>query len=1202
MIHAILRFALLAINVLDSFKILKPPKARKGNAEPSPSAFARRKRDMKGMLCVWVVCACWMYLEGICDRTVVYLMPFYNEIKTMSLLFLIFTRSSGAEPILMKVLRPTIRPYIKQIDSILDLMGMLAAFAWELASLPVLAIRQRWKEFAALAAEVAAQQEEHEKEERSDVQVRRSRRITVFSFWRDPNDRSSILTDGDAAPEPPAEPDQSPQDSSPSLSPSPSPPHLPPESSTKVESPPAAAAPAGPSPAERVRPIQNGANNEKQSPRRPAAPPRSNTGSTNAGGPPPFIPPMTIDASRYPPSRSRSLKSTQPNVAPAPQPRGLNNPAIPKQVREGMVNIQAAVHQRRRYMRYGEGDSAGNSGSPSETSTTRVPKEQKNTSMPPPPAPVLASRTNTTDTLPKVAPALGLSYVPAPDPNTPEYYQARHPEKAPGTSHSTYQHTSYPPPNPNQNQAPLLRPGSHDTRQRGPSPLGFVPAPPAEAPRYPPSAQPAQPNAQPHDPTTVQASPANQALYYFPFQPPAEPNPSKENLVDIDIDAMFSSIGSPRGRNNADGAESTHTFVPQEPLGNPVSTRPRPAPLQSTSQVPFPNVRVSSSEDPNTPSDTFDPPTPPSNYLGGPPTGTRQILGSVQTPMAPGGYSWLEQVARRLESPHDDDELGPDDSISVRDMASTNPRVQSLLASALLGGADTRPSTVYDFDLLKKQMEAEAKAETEAFLGSKVTPGASRPSSNGHTAQPGQPKTPPRKPKTPPSAEARSPAPFPGYFPATPGSGKRGVESGVAQAQPPKVSPAVPESPTPNKDKGKRRAQDTNISTVKPKVNTDTRPAEVPVSTTVEPVSKTKQPQPEVTQSRTGESSQPTSARRTHGRRQSEEVARLKDVIEKALGGRTPIQMMPDPSTSPIRQQPPTSAHTRTISAGQAAAPTPAYPPKAEPAPAKGQPVAARRSRPQPPPTSFNFGSVAPPAGPSGALGQTVTESTSVPLAEAVRGPRPPTTGSTRTYGKSRTLSETRPVPAGFVPDTGVAQAAPQHHRHASTGHRGATGPILPQELESGFTASGSSEGGRIAADHGRIRRMGSTVSQKRGIGQVAPTEERDPYGIRMVEIDTDSASEASSASSKRRRMAPIPDSGRYNSTTSKTRAINDLGRRIAAADPPKSRSASSSSGAGNTAQPMRRPAEPSRRTASRDVAATAEPARTTRRPTRPMS
>lgn len=55
MIHALLRLTLLAVNVLDTFKILRPPKPRKGGTEPSARALAVRKRGMKGILCVWIV-------------------------------------------------------------------------------------------------------------------------------------------------------------------------------------------------------------------------------------------------------------------------------------------------------------------------------------------------------------------------------------------------------------------------------------------------------------------------------------------------------------------------------------------------------------------------------------------------------------------------------------------------------------------------------------------------------------------------------------------------------------------------------------------------------------------------------------------------------------------------------------------------------------------------------------------------------------------------------------------------------------------------------------------------------------------------------------------------------------------------------------------------------------------------------------------
>lgn len=55
MLHALLRLALLCVNVLDTFKIVKAPKVRKGQTAPSVRALLARKRDMKGMMCVWIV-------------------------------------------------------------------------------------------------------------------------------------------------------------------------------------------------------------------------------------------------------------------------------------------------------------------------------------------------------------------------------------------------------------------------------------------------------------------------------------------------------------------------------------------------------------------------------------------------------------------------------------------------------------------------------------------------------------------------------------------------------------------------------------------------------------------------------------------------------------------------------------------------------------------------------------------------------------------------------------------------------------------------------------------------------------------------------------------------------------------------------------------------------------------------------------------
>lgn len=123
----------------------------------------------------------------------------------MCLLFMIFTRSSvrpghfrthlcetdspeqGAEPIVVKYLAPLIKPYVKPVDSILELLSMVSAFALELASVPIKAVDERWQAFSA------------EDIQGDDGVTRRARgfierRFTVFSFWRD-NDEPPLVLD-----------------------------------------------------------------------------------------------------------------------------------------------------------------------------------------------------------------------------------------------------------------------------------------------------------------------------------------------------------------------------------------------------------------------------------------------------------------------------------------------------------------------------------------------------------------------------------------------------------------------------------------------------------------------------------------------------------------------------------------------------------------------------------------------------------------------------------------------------------------------------------------------------------------------------------------------------------------------------------------------------------------------------------------------
>ncbi|KAF9266165.1 hypothetical protein L218DRAFT_817112, partial [Marasmius fiardii PR-910] len=123
----ILRLCLLFLNVYGTFKTLKPPRvsSRSRTGLPSQASMMQRKREMKGCLAVWVVWTCLAIYERHLERIVSLFIPFYDEFKSMVLLFLITTRARGAEPIFLHVIRPLFRPYTATIDTALDLFRMI---------------------------------------------------------------------------------------------------------------------------------------------------------------------------------------------------------------------------------------------------------------------------------------------------------------------------------------------------------------------------------------------------------------------------------------------------------------------------------------------------------------------------------------------------------------------------------------------------------------------------------------------------------------------------------------------------------------------------------------------------------------------------------------------------------------------------------------------------------------------------------------------------------------------------------------------------------------------------------------------------------------------------------------------------------------------------------------------------------------------
>ncbi|EUC66447.1 TB2/DP1, HVA22 family protein [Rhizoctonia solani AG-3 Rhs1AP] len=144
MLVLILSSYLLFQNVYATYKALKPPKPSrkaKNGADPTAKAKHARKRELKGMLACWIVWSCWTGAETVADRTVAVLTPFYSEIKMFLLLFLIVGRSTMAEPILLHVIRPLVKPYYVPLDSFVFVFTSAADLVVLLFSSPLVWIK-----------------------------------------------------------------------------------------------------------------------------------------------------------------------------------------------------------------------------------------------------------------------------------------------------------------------------------------------------------------------------------------------------------------------------------------------------------------------------------------------------------------------------------------------------------------------------------------------------------------------------------------------------------------------------------------------------------------------------------------------------------------------------------------------------------------------------------------------------------------------------------------------------------------------------------------------------------------------------------------------------------------------------------------------------------------------------------------------------
>ncbi|TFK66206.1 hypothetical protein BDN72DRAFT_772325 [Pluteus cervinus] len=145
LVAPLLRLVMVLLNVYETFKVLKMPQpSTRHGGKPSVRAISQRKRDMKGCLTVWIVWCCLTLYERVIEGIVSLFIPFYDELKSLILVFLILTRARSAEPIFLHLIRPVLKPYTPTLDMILDLSCMFGDIAYLVVTTPIRHAQAWW--------------------------------------------------------------------------------------------------------------------------------------------------------------------------------------------------------------------------------------------------------------------------------------------------------------------------------------------------------------------------------------------------------------------------------------------------------------------------------------------------------------------------------------------------------------------------------------------------------------------------------------------------------------------------------------------------------------------------------------------------------------------------------------------------------------------------------------------------------------------------------------------------------------------------------------------------------------------------------------------------------------------------------------------------------------------------------------------------
>ncbi|KAI4521551.1 hypothetical protein K525DRAFT_256499 [Schizophyllum commune Loenen D] len=141
-----LRVVMAFTNVWETYKTLKmPPPSPRNGGRPTIRALSQRKRDMKGCLAVWLVFCCFTLYERFAEKIISIFIPFYDELKSMVMVFLIVARSRAAEPIYLHIIRPFLKPHTVALDAILEVATMIGDLIFTVATLPLQPFIMWWQ-------------------------------------------------------------------------------------------------------------------------------------------------------------------------------------------------------------------------------------------------------------------------------------------------------------------------------------------------------------------------------------------------------------------------------------------------------------------------------------------------------------------------------------------------------------------------------------------------------------------------------------------------------------------------------------------------------------------------------------------------------------------------------------------------------------------------------------------------------------------------------------------------------------------------------------------------------------------------------------------------------------------------------------------------------------------------------------------------